>query len=169
MKLEWFDFQEMYDAVVKFNVMAKGIKPIYSPTSDEFYSRMAVQLKLLRDEVDETLEAIEDKDNPEILKEAVDVGVVWMGMMAILRAAGFQIQQGMEDVCDNNLSKIVDNLEDAEKSVAALDEQGVKAYIEEVFYFGETYYAIRRASDGKILKPYFFKKADVSEYVPKVH
>lgn len=169
MKLEWFDFQEMYEAVVKFNVMAKGIKPIYSPISDEFYNRMAVQLKLLRDEVDETLEAIENKDNPEILKEAIDVGVVWMGMMAILRSAGFQIQRGMESVCDNNLSKIVDNLEDAEKSVAALDEQGVKAYIEEVFYFGETCYAIRRAPDGKILKPHTYKKITLEGCAPSVN
>lgn len=169
MRLEWFDMQDMAEQVIKFNVMAKGIDPIYSPVSKEFYDRLSVQLKLLRDEVDETLEAIENKDNPEILKETIDVGVVWMGMMGILRAAGFNIQQGMEDVCNNNLSKILSDEEEAKKSVEVLADQGVEAYVEEVFYMGETYYAVRRKSDSKILKPYDYKSVTLEHCIPVIN
>lgn len=169
MRLEWFDMQDMAEQVIKFNVMAKGIDPIYSPTSKQFYERLKVQLKLLQDEVEEAVEAVENADNPEVLKEAIDVGVVWMGMMGILRAAGLNIQQGMEDVCENNLSKILDDEEEAKKSIAALEDQGVEAYIEEVFYMGETYYAVRRKSDSKILKPYNYKKVTLEHCVPVLH
>ena len=169
MRLEWYDMQDMAEDVIKFNVMAKGIATIYSPVSKQFYDRLKVQLKLLQEEVDETLEAIDNKDNPEILKEAIDVGVVWMGMMGILRAAGFNIQQGMEDVCNNNLSKILNSEEEAKQSIEALKNQGTEAYIEEVFYFGETYYALRRKGDNKILKPYNYRKITLEHCVPVIH
>lgn len=168
MRLDSYDFQDMYDDVIKFNVLAKGIDPVYSPVSDQFYERLKLQLKLLDDEVYELEEAISLKDNPEVLKEAIDCGVVWMGIMGILRSAGFDISQGMEDVCENNISKILDNREYAEASVEFQAKQGVESYIEEVFFEGETYYAIRRKSDTKILKPENYKKVTLEHCSPVV-
>ena len=169
MRLEYYDMQDMYESVIKFNIMAKSIAPLYSCRSEEFYTRLKQQLALVQEELNEALQSIENKDNPELIKELVDIGVVWMGAMGVMRSAGFQIQDAMEKVCENNLNKILDSKEEAEESIKALAEKGVEAYIEEVFYFGDTYYALRRKSDGKILKPYFFKKLDVSEYVPTTH
>lgn len=169
MRLDSYDFQDMYDDVIKFNVLAKGIDPIYSPVSEQFYERLKIQLKLLKDEIIELEEAIEFKDNPEVLKEAIDCGVVWMGIMGILRSAGFDISQGLEDVCENNLSKILDSREEAEDSVEFQAKQGVESYIEEVCFDGETYYAIRRKSDTKILKPENYKKVVLAHCVPTSH
>lgn len=169
MKLEWFDFQDFYDDVITFNVMAKSIAPIYSPKSDEFYSRLKQQLALVQEELNEAIEAIDNKDNPEVIKELIDVGVTWMGAMGVIRSAGFNIQQGMEKVCNNNLSKILDRKEEADKSVEFHKERGVEAYIEEVFYMGETLYAVRRKSDNKILKPYNYEKVTLEDCVPIMH
>lgn len=164
-----FNLQNLYDQSMKFNALAKSIDGTYSPVSNEFYDKLRNQLKLIQDEVDELRESLSYKDNPEILKEVIDVAVTVAGFIGVLRAAGFQVSGGMEDVCDNNLSKILDNQEEAESSVEVFKNQGIETYIEESIYEGEAYYAVRRKGDGKILKPVSYKKVTLEKYVPVIH
>lgn len=164
-----YDADDMYKDVCFFNLAAKGTEAVYSPNAQETFDRLERQLALVLEEVSETAVAIQDKDKSEILKEVLDVGVVWMGMVQILENAGYDVWAAARDVCDNNTSKIMDNIEDAVESVEKHFADGVEAYTDTTKVDGVEYFSVRRKKDGKILKPYFFKKADVSEYVPKVH
>lgn len=164
-----YDADDMYKDVCFFNLAAKGTETVYSPNAQETFERLERQLALVLEEVSEVAVAIQDKDKSEILKEVLDVGVVWMGMLQILENAGYDVWAAARDVCDNNTSKIMDNIEDAVESVEKHFADGVEAYTDTTKVDGVEYFSVRRKKDGKILKPYFFKKADVSEYVPKVH
>ena len=166
---EEYDAYDMYRDVSFFNLAAKGTDPVYSPNAQETFDRLERQLALILEEVSETAVAIQDKDKAEILKEVLDVGVVWMGMLQILENAGYDVWAAARVVCDNNTSKIMDNIEDAVESVEKHFDAGVEAYVDTTKVDGVEYFSVRRKKDGKILKPYFFKKVDVSDYVPSVH
>ena len=166
---EEYDAYDMYRDVSFFNLAAKGTDPVYSPNAQETFDRLERQLALILEEVSETAVAIQDKDKAEILKEVLDVGVVWMGMLQILENAGYDVWAAARVVCDNNNSKIMNNIVDAVESVEQHFDAGVEAYVDTTKVGGMEYFSVRRKKDGKILKPYFFKKADVSDYVPKVH
>lgn len=166
---EEYDAYDMYKDVSFFNLAAKGTDPVYSPTAQETFDRLERQLALVLEEVSEAAVAIKDKDKPEILKEVLDIGVVWMGMLQILENAGYDVWAAACNVCENNNSKIMNNIEDAVESVEKHFADGVEAYADTTKVGEVEYFSVRRKSDGKILKPYFFKKADVSEYVPKTH
>lgn len=166
---EEYDAYDMYKDVCFFNLAAKGTEPVYSPSAQETFERLDRQLALVLEEVSEVAVAIQDKDKAEILKEVLDVGVVWMGMLQILENAGYDVWTAAYVVCENNNSKIMNNIEDAVESVEKHIADGVEAYTDTTKVYGREYFSVRRKSDGKILKPYFFKKVDVSEYVPKVH
>lgn len=164
-----YDAYDMYEDVCFFNLAAKGTEPVYNPSAKETFERLERQLALVLEEVSEVAVAIKDKDKAEILKEVLDVGVVWMGMLQILENAGYDVWAAARDVCDNNTSKIMDNIVDAVESVEKHIADGVEAYTDTTKVDGVEYFSVRRKTDGKILKPYFFKKVDVSDYVPKVH
>ena len=166
---EEYDADDMYKDVSFFNLAAKGTEPVYSPNAQETFERLDRQLALVLEEVSEVAVAIQDKDKAEILKEVLDIGVVWMGMLQILENAGYDVWSAAQIVCDNNNSKIMSNIQDAVESVEKHFADGVEAYTDTAKVGGMEYFSVRRKKDGKILKPYFFKKADVSDYVPKVH
>lgn len=166
---EEYDAYDMYKDVSFFNLAAKGTEPVYSPIAQETFDRLERQLALVLEEVSETAVAIKDKDKPEILKEVLDIGVVWMGMLQILENAGYDVWAAARDVCENNNSKIMSNIHDAVESVKKHFADGVEVYTDTTKVDGTEYFSVRRKTDGKILKPYFFKKVDVSEYVPKTH
>lgn len=166
---EEYDADDMYKDVSFFNLAAKGTEPVYSPNAQETFDRLDRQLALVLEEVSEVAVAIQDKDKAEILKEVLDVGVVWMGMLQILENAGYDVWSAAQVVCDNNNSKIMNNIVDAVESVEKHFADGVEAYTDTTKVGEMWYFSVRRKTDGKILKPYFFKKADVADYVPKVH
>ena len=166
---EEYDADDMYKDVSFFNLAAKGTEPVYSPNAQETFERLDRQLALVLEEVSEVAVAIQDKDKAEILKEVLDIGVVWMGMLQILENAGYDVWSAAQVVCDNNNSKIMNNIVDAVESVEQHFDAGVEAYVDTTKVGGMEYFSVRRKKDGKILKPYFFKKADVSDYVPMVH
>jgi len=165
----YYNAHEMFADVSFFNLAAKGTEPVYSPEDQGTFGRLERQLALVLEEVSETAVALQDKDKAEILKEVLDVGVVWMGMLQILENAGYNVWGAARAVCDNNNSKIMDNVQDAVESVEKHFKDGVEAFVDTTKVGGVEYFSVRRKADGKILKPYFFKKLDVSEYVPKVH
>lgn len=164
-----YNSNEMFIDVSFFNLAAKGTEPVYSPEDQGTFDRLARQLALLQEEVGETSVAIQEKDKAEVLKEVLDVGVVWMGLLQILENAGYDIWGAARAVCDNNCSKIMDDEQDAVESVKKHAADGVEAFVDTSNVKGWEYYSVRRKADGKILKPYFFKKLDVSEYVPTTH
>lgn len=164
-----YDADDMYKDVCFFNLAAKGTEAAYNPNAQETFERLERQLALVLEEVSEVAVAIQDKDKSEILKEVLDVGVVWMGMLQILENAGYDVWAAARDVCDNNTSKIMDNIEDAVESVEKHIADGVEAYTDTTKVYGVEYFSVRRKKDGKILKPYFFRKVDMSDYVPRVH
>lgn len=165
-----YDFQDMYRDVKMFNTVSGAVDEAYSLNSKQYLERLKQQLKLVQDEVAELEEALNNKDHPEILKESLDVLVCLYGFITIQKAAGVDVYEGAEEVCNNNLSKIMNNEDEAKKTVEYHASKGVASYIEEKKYYpAEWYYAVRRTSDSKVLKPYNYKKVDLSFCIPNIH
>lgn len=162
-------FERAVDDIVFFNEGMGLIDPAYSPSSEQFYLRLKQMAGLLKEELDETVKAVEDKNNVEILDGACDIFVVLIGFMKVLENAGFRVNPAVDAVCDNNATKILVSREDAAKSVAYHAVKGVDAYVDTVTIYGETYYSVRRSADGKGLKPHNFKPVNLQEYVPTQH
>ena len=92
-----YNANEMFIDVSFFNLAAKGTEPVYSPEDQGTFDRLARQLALLQEEVDETSVAIQEKDKAEVLKEVLDVGVVWMhDNLAIVAIARVKVMHAVE-------------------------------------------------------------------------
>jgi hypothetical protein len=167
--VRYYDMDDMDEDVAFFNYATGAVEQQYSPDDPEFYKRLKQQVVLLKEEINETSEAIENKDKAEILKEVLDVGVVWLGLVTMLDAAGYDVHLAAHSVCMNNNSKIMELHEDAEKTVAKYEAEGIKTFIQTMVIGDEEFYSVRNAATGKILKPYFFEKLNLTDYIPKTH
>src|SRR5574338_777681 len=153
------------EEIVFFNQAMGLIDEAYSPVSEQFYLRLKQMAGLLKEELDETVKALDEKNNVEILDGACDLFVVLIGFMKVLKNAGFNVESALEDVCENNSTKIMDQREDAAKSVEAYAAKGVEAYVDTIEIFGDVFFSVRRVADKKGLKPYNFKPVDLTPYV----
>lgn len=151
-----------FDQVYQFNDMAGQFdtNPI---------DGVNLQLDLIFEEFcDETIKAFERgcnaiayyKDKQEASKQAVnlldgvcDTFVVVAGLMQKLQNAGFDVEQALLRVTDNNLSKFTTK---ADYNWAS--QQGYEVN------YDETYHRFSyRDSNGKMRKPFDYKSVDISD------
>lgn len=151
-----------FDQVYQFNDMAGQFdtNPI---------DGVNLQLDLIFEEFcDETIKAFERgcnaiayyKDKQEASKQAVnlldgvcDTFVVVAGLMQKLQNAGFDVEQALLRVTDNNLSKFTTK---ADYNWAS--QQGYEVN------YDETYHRFSyRDSNGKLRKPFDYKSVDISD------
>jgi len=71
----------------------------------------------------------------------------------------------LKAVNENNASKFPTSPDIVDKTVDLYEEQKVEVNAVETFYNGKPCYVIKRASDGKIMKPYGFVSVDLKPYV----
>jgi hypothetical protein len=130
------------------------------------FSKEAVeqQTRLILEEVNELVNALNTNDTVEVLDAAVDIQVVLSGLFQILHKAGFDVANACQLVAENNLSKFTDSLQVAELTVADLASKEIEAKIE---YNAESQCYVIKDTNQKVRKPVDFKAVELTECVPK--
>jgi len=163
----YYSLEDAFYDVSFFNKAFGGVPENgLNPESDEFFSKALNQSKLVLEEAKELVESAEGRDGVNLLKEACDVIVTIFGLIDLLEKSGYDFEAAMECVNDNNLSKMLDDEEDAQDTAKYHKASGVDCYVESKDIDGCKYYFVRRSADGKLLKPVDYKKADVACFVP---
>lgn len=132
-----------------------GVKELDKPGFPD-KETINLRFKLIREELDELEEAIENNDLTETLDAFVDIQYVLSGAIAVFGMKDI-FNKAFDIIHENNLSKICIHKEDAEKSVSMYEDQGIRAGVRS----GQGYYIVYRKKDGKILKPWFYKKPNL--------
>lgn len=150
-----------YQSVKKFHEIA-GV--LDNPTYDtvDLYNSLAFE------ELSESITALEENNPVEILDGAIDEFYIVCGKLAILDKMGYNVEEGIRRVCENNLSKFPQQSESGSEAVFALDNRYT---IEGRGIFNKTLkafqvFTVYRDANGKIRKPEGFVPVDLSDCVP---
>jgi hypothetical protein len=141
---------QAFASVLKFNSIASQLD---KPDNNS----IALQLDLIQEEYLETVEAFDNNDKVEILDGTLDMFVVVCGLMQKLEAQGYNVEEALKRVCENNVSKFP-------------SYEGNKTNIwppEYQVLFNEKHKVIvLKNKAGKTVKPPGFKPVDISDCVP---
>lgn len=142
---------QAYGSVFKFNDISGNLnKPNYDS--------IALQLDLIQEEYLETVDAFDLDDKVEILDGACDMFVVVCGLLQKLEAQGYDVEEALFRVCDNNMNKFPTT--DGNKT-----STWNPAY---TAHFNKKYKVlVLKDQNGKIRKPDGFVPVDLSDLVPK--
>lgn len=148
--------QGAYESVRKFNSIAGNLAGVDVKS-------VAAQLDFIEEELKESSDAANHGDATELLDGACDLFVTVAGLMQKLEAAGFDVEEALKRVCENNLSKFptvaqcrADEyflLPDVDVPVSGYDVDGRCVF--------------KRDSDGKIMKPRNFKPVILTGLAPE--
>lgn len=153
-----------FQKVVEFN-KAFGVKTNTTPQLDIFDKDpkfVETRLALIREEFNETVDAIKNKDFTEMTDGLVDLLVVTYGMCANL---GIPADKCFEIVNQSNMSKLCDTEEDAIESVKRYQEEIPQRYDSPAYKKSNCgkYFVVYNKSSNKILKNYKYQKVDFTE------
>lgn len=150
-----YTFDNMYEDVKAFNNLAGG-----KTSKDSFIA----QVKCLVEEVNETVQGVEDNDVVAILDGAIDTIYVAMGILHKLEQLGVNIHKASNQVCENNLTKFPTSEYEATETVKFYNNTNVNVHY--VFNHDYSKYVIKD-ENGKVRKPFNFIPTDLSSYVPE--
>ena len=88
----------IYNQVKKFNTVAGQLENVTKQS-------LALQMELIQEEYLELVQAFDDEDDEEYLDATADLFVTVAGLMQKLEAAGFNVEEAMNRVAENNLDK----------------------------------------------------------------
>lgn len=139
-----------YQQVKKFNEIAGTLD---NPTLEtvDLYNSLGFE------ELSESIAALEENNPIEILDGALDEFYIICGKLQILEKLGYDVEEGLKRVCDNNLTKFPP----VEKADSIWPEEYKK------FYNDKHNVIVLKNQAGKIMKPPGFKSVDISDCVPK--
>lgn len=159
------NLQDYYNQIVDWNKKA-GVKDHEFGTID-WDSAVTLQTALLLEETQETVDAIKYGDMTELLDGAVDVFVILSKLLDMLEKAGFNVEGGIQQIINNNQSKIFNSFYEACEAKEKLEERDDKEYyIETSILNNLSFYTVRR-QDGKIAKPVGFVAVELDKFIPK--
>ena len=121
------------------------------------------QMKLIKAEVIELEEAIDNNDTSETLKEMFDVYVTLDGLKQKLELLKFFTDAGAQLVAKNNLSKFVDTKTLADATQMHYGQKGIETTVE---YNGAFNKYVVKDKEGKVRKPLGFESVKLDELVP---
>jgi NTP pyrophosphatase (non-canonical NTP hydrolase) len=113
-----------------------------------------LQLSLLFEELTEAINGLESRNATELLDGAVDCYVVVVGLLEKLQQMGFKVEQAIERIGENNMSKF-----------PKVKPGNVPTGHSVVFVPGHDVYVIRNSA-GKIMKPEGFVPVSLDDLVP---
>lgn len=134
--------------------------------SEKIFEVLKNQASRVLEEINEVIEAIDNKDRKEILKEASDVIVTVDGLTLLVHKLIGDIGAATLDVCKNNDLKYTGDKEIAEEWLeyhnSNYDPEKISEnyFIEESEYENCIWYCIKRESDRKFVKPPRHPKLD---------
>ena len=140
-----------YQSVKKFSEIA-GV--LDNPT----YETVDLYNSLAFEELSESITALEENNHVEILDGAIDEFYVVCGKLAILDKMGYNVEEGIKRVCENNLSKFKEEID-----LNFVWGQEFKAEFNNKYKV----WVVRDGND-KIRKPAEFMPVDLSDLVPVV-
>lgn len=102
-------------------------KPPLSKDDPLYWDKLKSQAKLIKEELDELIEGLENKDFREVRDAVADILVVTLG---VAHLSNIDVNSDMQKVTDSNLSKVCPTLEDAKSTQEYyLVKKGVKTEI----------------------------------------
>lgn len=104
-------------------------------------------------------------DVQEMLDGHLDTRFVNDQIGVYLESLGIDLTKAWEEVCRSNNSKFSNDYEMMNLSVTHYDAMGVQTYIVESPVKGT--YVLKRAADGKIMKPLCFSEPNLRKFIPK--
>lgn len=154
------DIKEFTDKCYLFNKVAG---------KDNLFDKQSIQeqVNLIKEEVNETQEGLDNNDLMELADGAIDVLVTTLGLIQKLEALGIDMNKAASIIADNNLSKFTKDYRVVESTIKHYMGKSEQVY--PVFYNPEKLYAIKRLSDNKVMKPVGFVSADISSCIPVKH
>lgn len=152
--------------ITKFNHIVDNA-PVGMYDEEAFWKQMTLQAKLVLEEAQEMMDACEARDLIEVVDAQSDVWYLNEYAQDLLEFIGVDMVGAHAMVCHNNDQKYTRNAEFAYDSAEAQKkENGVKCVISEVQYEDETYYVVKRASDGKVMKLIGHEAPDLAKVIP---
>lgn len=137
-----------YESTRVFNSVAGNLTDVDAIDVDN-------QLNFIFEEMQETITAFEKGDTVETLDGACDLFVTVAGLMQKLESAGFNVEEALKRVCQNNMDKYIPVGKplsyDAAFTATLNEEHNVWVIYD---------------SNHKIRKPLTFKSVDLSDLVP---
>lgn len=130
------------------------------------YKAVQNQLERVKEELEETFEALENKDNIGLIDGVCDQLVVVLDLIAKLEALGYNVLDGLLAVTENNASKFT-----KERIVAEYTQRHYEEELDTpctiVYNEEHRLYGIKRLCDLKLLKPINYVSVDLKEFLPK--
>mgnify|MGYP003651893560 CR=1 FL=1 len=137
-----------YESTRVFNSVAGNLFDVDEFTVDN-------QISYIWEEFAECVDAFEQKDSVEVLDAACDLFVTVAGLMQKLESAGFNVEEALKRVCQNNMDKYIPvgkHLSYDSAFTATLNE--------------EHNVWVLRDSNQKIRKPSSFQSVELNDLVP---
>lgn len=162
-----FDVKDSYESTVDFNLVAGNRFVHFDDIA--FLTTVKRQVALISEECKELEEAVKVEDWTEVADAVCDIRVVSDWLQELLYQAGFDMEAAMQEVAENNMSKLFKTYSEAlETKEYYEEEKGLSVYIESKFHKGRDWFVVKNAETGKILKPKSFVPVDLSKYIPEV-
>jgi hypothetical protein len=146
------NIQKHYESVYKFNDIAGNL-------TDVDVAKLNAQMKVVVEEIKELQDSFDNKDAVELLDGACDGFVTLVGLIQQMEKVGFKVDEALQRVCDNNLSKFPRYITYTDK--VSYDNLGWRQFFDTDYHLW-----ILKDSNGKIRKPRDFVPVEISDLVP---
>lgn len=153
------------ERIAKFNKIV-GNAPAEQHEKEKFWQQAILQAKLIQEEANEMVEACLNRDLVEMVDAWCDVDYLQNHAENMLGTVGVLLYQAKDQVCLNNDSKYTTSLELATMSKDHQNKNGNPCYIEDVEYRGDTYFILKRMSDGKVMKLLGHQPPNIRSSIP---
>ena len=165
-RLNLVSLMNSVESVEKFNNVA-GWKDPDDQSAKQMWEALLAQAKVNLEEAKEAYQACLDKNLLEVLDGGADSFVTSVGLLQKLKSYGFNVENAVEDVCENNLSKYLDSFTQAKADEAAYSLSHPEDKIE-VIESDIDYLFVLKDKNGKIRKPKNFKPVELVKYLPYI-
>jgi hypothetical protein len=129
--------------------------------SDEYWLALENQLERIKEELEETILAVKERNMSEVLDGGCDMDVVVSGFNYL---AGHDYEGAIQAVCDENHTKYTTDYDFAEETLETLYD--VDNYDITIVEEGaNVYYSVHRISDNKVCKLIGHPKVDLSSFI----
>lgn len=158
-------YENIYLETAKFNFISGNLKE--NPTKQQLLN----QLALIKEELEETIEAVEIGDSVETIDGAADILYTLNGFNQMLVKAGYEVLGANLAVCENNLTKFIPaSQEDCMKLIDdTINYYKANFDIDVVEFYNSEYdvFVLKNLRTGKICKPISYRSPDLKAYIPK--
>ena len=119
---------------------------------DAFWEQAKLQAALVLEEAQEQYDAVMERDLVELVDGACDVQYLQTYLDEMIETIGVPLKVAMDMVVVNNDQKYTKHESMAHISRMIHSDAGIPCYVEKVEFEGDTYYTVKRSSDGKVMK-----------------